>query len=190
MNRINSILVGALVTLIFTWTARAQETNSYPDSNLEIFEATTGTVIIRSVEDIASVPGKAGGLTVKCREAREPGTNRREFGVSIIVTPGQGVEVATVVDYDELDALIRATDYVSKVDWSITSLNHFEAGYTTRSGLRVASYSSSRSGLIEAFVSSNRLLRSRTSLSIDQLVRFRVALEQAKAKIEVLQKEK
>jgi len=186
MKRIYSLLAVALIASL----ARAEETNSYPKSNLEIFEATTGIVIIRSVDEIGALPGKAGGVTVKCREARDPSTNRREFGVTVIVTQAQGAEDTTFVDYDELDALIRATDYVSKVDWSITSMGLFEAGYTTRSGLRVASYSSSRTGLIEAFVLSNRLLRCRSALTMDQLVRFHTLLEQAKARLEIIQREK
>ncbi len=95
-----------------------------------------------------------------------------------------------MVDYDELEALIRSTDYVSKVEWSVTPLSHFEAGYTTRSGLKVASYSSRRSATIEAFVLSNRLVRSRSSMTVAQLAQVRLLLEQAKAKIEVLQKDK
>ena len=94
------------------------------------------------------------------------------------------------MDYDELDALIRSIDYISKVDWAVTSLSNFEAGYTTRSGLKFASYSSRRSGTIEAFAQSSRQVRSRAQLSIVQLTQVRTLLELAKAKIEVIQKEK
>ena len=190
MNCYCSLLAVVAAISIFSSLARAQETNSYPRSNLEAFEATTGIVLIRSVQDIGDIAAKTGGVTVRVREARDPGANRREFGVAIIVTQAQGSEDTTVVDYDELDALIHGTDYVIKADWSLTSLNHFEAAYLTRSGFKVATYSSNRSGLIEAFVLSNRLLRCRSSLTMDQLVRFRVLLEQAKAKIEILQREK
>ena len=113
-----------------------------------------------------------------------------EFGVAVIVTQAEGYEDTTVVDYDELEALIRALDYIGKVDWAISSMGHFEAGYTTRSGLKLASYSSRRSGTIEAYALSNRLIRCRVQLTMAQLTQVRTFLEQAKAKIEVIQKEK
>jgi hypothetical protein len=179
------IVVGA-----FAYEAAPQETNSYPKSRLEIFEERTGAILIRGTDEIGAAAGKNGGVTVKCRETRDAGTNQREFGVIITVVQAEGQEDTTYVDYDELDALIRAADYVSKVDWSVTSLSHFEAGYTTRSGLKVASYSSRRSGTIEGIVMSNRLLRSRSFMTTGQLTQLRIYLEQAKAKIELIQKEK
>ena len=190
MNRTRLCLAAVLAASSFAPMARAQETNVYPKSRLEIFEERTGAVLIRGTDDIGVVAGKTSGVTVRCRETRDMGTNQREFGVIVIVTQAEGAEDATVVDYDELDALIRSTDYVGKVEWSVTPLRHFEAGYTTRSGLKVASYSSRRSGTIEAFVLSNRLVRCRSSLTVGQLAEFRLLLEQAKAKIEVLQKTK
>ncbi|HEY0548523.1 MAG TPA: hypothetical protein VGF13_02915 [Verrucomicrobiae bacterium] len=190
MKRFGLFVVVGIVIFLLTGVGRAQETNSYPKSNLEIFEATTGVVLIRGTDEAGVVPGRTGSITLKCRETREAATNRREFGVAVIVAQGEDYEDTTVVDYDELDALIRSLDYISKVDWAISSMGHFEAGYTTRSGLKLASYSSRRSGTIEAYALSNRLLRSRVQLTMAQLTQVRTFLEQAKAKIEVIQKEK
>jgi len=190
MNRFALFVAVGIATLIPASLSRAQETNSYPKANLELFEATTGIVLIRGTDEAGVVPGKTGGITLKCREARDVATNRREFGVAVIVTQSEGYEDTTVVDYDELDALIRALDYVGKVDWAISSMGHFEASYTTRSGLKLASYSSRRSGTVEAFAMSNRLVRSRVQLTLAQLAQIRIFLEQAKAKIETIQKEK
>ena len=190
MKRFALFVAVGLVMSIVTSASRAQETNSYPKSNLEIFEATTGVVLIRGTDEAGVVPGRSGSITLRCREVRDVATNRREFGVAVIVTQAEGYEDTTVVDYDELDALIRSLDYISKVDWAISSMGHFEAGYTTRSGLKLASYSSRRSGTIEAYALSNRLIRSRVQLTMAQLTQVRTFLEQAKAKIEVIQKEK
>jgi hypothetical protein len=183
------ILSVVFITLVPVARA-ADETNSYPKSNLELFEATTGTVLIRGTDDIGFLQGKTGAVTVRCREVREPSTNRREYGALVTVTASDNYEDTTVVDYDELDALIRAMDYVGKVDWSVTSLSHFEAAYITRSGLRMATYSSRRSGTVEAFALSNRLLRCRSNLTTAQFAQVRVFLEQAKAKLEILIRQK
>ena len=54
----------------------------------------------------------------------------------------------------------------------------------------MATYSSRRTGMIEAVVLSNRLVRSRSFMTIAQLSQLRVLLEQAKGRIELIQKEK
>jgi hypothetical protein len=188
MKRIWSLLAFGWIAL--TGLATAQETNSYPQSHLETFEATTGVVMIRSTDELGFVAGKTGSVSVRCREAREVGGGRRAYGALVTVTASDNVEDTTVVDYDELDAVIRAMDYTGKVDWSVTPLSHFEAAYITRSGLKVATYSSRRSGTVEAFALSNRQMRCRSNLTTAQFSQLRVLLEQTKARIEILMREK
>src|SRR3954467_9499862 len=108
MNHIYSLLAAVVFASFIATPMRAEETNAYPKSNLELFEASTGAIIIRSYDEMGDVSGKnGGGVTVKCREARDPSANRREFGVMMIVTAPQGGEDTTIVDFDEVDALIR-----------------------------------------------------------------------------------
>src|SRR5688572_30177151 len=114
MNRICLTLVLA-VFFCAAGGARGQETNSYPKSRLEMFEERTSAVLIRGTDEMGAAAGKVGGVTVKCREVRDAGTNQREFGVIVTVVQAEGLEDTTYVDYDELDALIRNLDYVSKV---------------------------------------------------------------------------
>jgi len=190
MNHAHLILAAIACMAALPFPAQAEETNSLPKSRLEIFEATTGSVIIRGTDEVGSVAGKFGLVTVKCKEARDATTNQREFGIAVTVRMNDQDEDTTVVDYDELDSVLRGLDYIAKADWSISSLSHFEAGFTTRSGLKLASYSSRRTGTIEAAVISNRILRCRASLTMAQLAQIRVFIEQAKSKIELIQKEK
>lgn len=190
MKRTCLVILVAVGVLLLPLIAVAQETNAYPKTRLENFEATTGVVLIKGTDEMAAVPGKFGGVTVKCREVRNAATNLREFGAIVIVTQAEGLEDTTYVDYDEMEALLRGIDYVSKVDWSVTSLGHFEAAYITKAGLRVASYSSRRSGTIEAVVVSNRMLKSRCPMTMAQLAQFRTAIDQTKERIELIQKEK
>lgn len=184
----------SLVSVIFTFLivgalgAQAQETNIYPKSFLELFEERPGVVLIRGTDNVGSVPGKRGEVLVQVRETKDMTYNQRSYGVIVTVVPADGVANAAYVDYDELTALIQNLDYVSKVNWSLTSLGHFDASYTTRAGLRVATYSSTRSGLIEGAVTSLRIPRTRASLTTAQLDLLRNTLEVAKNKIEELQK--
>jgi len=100
------------------------------------------------------------------------------------------VEDSCTIDGDEVEALIQGVDYISKADPTISSLNHFEAGFNTRGGLRVVSYSSRRTSTTEAVVVSNRYVRSRSLLNLSQLTQFKVLLEQAQAKLDSIRKSK
>ena len=175
---------------VFGSVVLGQETNSYPKSRLEIFEANTSAVLIKGTDDIGAIAGKVGVVSVKCRETKDVSTGQREFGVIVTVTQAEGIEDTTVVDFEELDGLLRALDYISKVEWSVTSLGHFEASFITKSGLKVSSYSSRRTSTVEALVMSNRLMRSRAFLTTTHLTQFRTLIEQAKTKLEIVQREK
>lgn len=178
-----------LVVLTFTAAVHADDTNLYPKSVLELFEERTGVILIRGTDEMGSVPGKNTALNVRLRETRDSSRNERAFGVFVSTGSGANPEDTTCVDYDELESLIRAVEYVSKVEWSVTPLSHFEAGYTTRAGLKVASYSSRRSGNIDAVVVTGRG-RNRCFLTQTQFAQLKVLLEQSKAKIEILIKER
>jgi hypothetical protein len=178
------------VLLLSASGARAEETNIYPKSRLELSEERSGVVLIRGTDHIGSVPGRRGEVIVQVRETKDMTLNQREYAVIVTVAQADGTANATYVDHDELSALIQNLDYLGRVDWSFTSLGHFDASYTTRAGLRVATYSSTRSGLIEGAVVSQRLPRSRAALTTAQLELFRNTLEVAQKKIEELQKVK
>jgi hypothetical protein len=191
MNRISCLaFVVFSIFLLGAACARAEETNLYPKSRLELFEERAGLVLIRGTDNVGSVPGKRGEVSVQVRETKDMTFNQRDYAVIVTVTQSDGSANATYVDSDELSALIQNLDYLSRVDWSFTSLGHFDASYTTRAGLRVATYSSTRSGLIEGSVVSQRLPRTRASLTTAQLDLFRNTLEVAQKRIEELQKTK
>jgi hypothetical protein len=186
----NRIFASVAFTVLLLACARAEETNIYPKSNLELFEERSGAVLIRGTDPVGSVPGKRGEVIVELRETRDMTYNQRGYGVIVTVAQGEGSANATYVDYDELPTLIQNLDYVSKMNWSLTPFGHFDASYTTRAGLRVSTYSSIRSGLIEGAVVSQRLPRSRASLTTAQLELLRNTLEVAKTKLDALQKTK
>jgi hypothetical protein len=191
MNRTFFLIAVVLVNLVpGVLYAQYLETNIYPKSRLELAEERTGVVLVRGTENVGSVAGSRGEVLVQVRETKDMTSSQRDYGVIITVVQGDGLASATYVDYDELPTLIQNLDYVSKANWTLTSLGHFDASYTTRAGLRVVTYSSTRSGLIEGAVVSQRVVRSRASLTTAQLDLLRNTLEVAKAKIDELQKVK
>src|SRR5690242_18702898 len=106
----------------------AQDTNAYtPTTRLESFATNTGTVVIRGSADVGVVLADTGTISLKCREASEAGTGRKEVGISVDLNHSQQSKETRYIDYDELEPLINALAYLNKVDWSITSLSSFDA---------------------------------------------------------------
>jgi hypothetical protein len=168
-------------------SAFAQDTNAYaPTTRLESFATNTGTVVIRGSADVGVVLADTGTISLKCREASEAGTGRKEVGVSVDLNHSQQSKETRYIDYDELEPLINALAYFNKVDWSITSLSSFDASMTTRSGFRASVFSSKRSSAIEFAVRTAGTGNPAILLSRDQLAEFRGLLEQARTKLEAI----
>ena len=180
------LFAATVLTVALPFVSRAQEVVPVHLTRLEAFEATTGRVIVKGTEELGTVTGKNGLTTVKIQEFRDVVGNQRESGLVITVRQSEQIEDSTTVDYDELDALLKAIDYISKADPNVTSLNHFEAFFTTKAGLRVASYISRRTSTVEASITSQRVNRSKTWINQTQLAEFRILLEQAKARLDAL----
>ena len=161
-----------------------------PRTRLEAFEVATSRIIIKGTEDMGFVNCRNGTIALKCVELREPGSNQRLLGLSIAVRQNDGVEDTSTMDHEELDGLLKAVEYISRIDALVTDLNHYEAGLTTPGGFRVATYSSRRTSNREAMVTSNRYNRSRTSLDLTQLAELKLLLEQAQARLYQLAKSK
>jgi len=177
----------ALLSSTFVNPVFAQDTNAYsfaPATRLESFATNVGTVIIRGSTDIGVVSADAGSIVLKCREASDAGSGRKELGISVDLNHGQQLRETRLVDYDELESLINALAYLNKVDWSITSLSSFDAGITTRSGFRASAFSSRRSSAIEFAVRTVGSGNPPILLSRDQMAELRGMLEQGRARLD------
>jgi hypothetical protein len=171
----------------FIKAAFAQDTNAYaylPTTRLESFSTNTGSVVIRGSADIGVVSANTGTIALKCREASEASSGRKEVGISVELNHSPELRETRFVDYDELESLINALAYLNKVDWSITSLNSFDAAITTRSGFRAAAFSSRRSSAIEFAVRTAGSGNPAVLLSRDQMAELRGLLEQARTKLD------
>jgi len=111
-------------------------------------------------------------------------SGRKEVGISVDLNHEPQFRETRYLDYDELESLINAIAYLNKVDWSITSLNTFDAAITTRSGFRVSAFSSKRSGAIEFAVRTAGSGNPAILLSRDQMAELRGFLEQARTKLD------
>jgi len=180
------ICVSVLSLSVFVNHVIAQDTNAYaypPATRLESFVTNTDTVVVRGTAEIGVVLADTGTIALKCREVSETATGRKEVGISVDLNHNQQSKETRYIDYDELESLINALVYLNKVDWSITSLNSFDAAITTRSGFRASAFSSKRSSAIEFAVRTAGTGNPPILLSRDQLAEFRGLLEQAKTKL-------
>jgi hypothetical protein len=187
------MVFGAFAALpLFVGVARDQPANvdgaSPPATKLEALARRTGTVLIRGATVIGTVTAAKGAVTVACKEDRDIGAGVREYGIAISIHATNQTEDAILVDYDELDGLLDAVDYLNKVDWSVTSLGSFRASFETKAGFRIFAFSGHRSSSIDIAVRIDREDSVPVILGRDQLAQFRGLLEQAKTKLEALMK--
>ncbi|MDB6023416.1 MAG: hypothetical protein JWQ04_3273 [Pedosphaera sp.] len=187
MNKFKAILIAVGCGLFLTAAARAQDTNA-PRTALDAFESTIGVVIVRGSAEIGAVTTAAGAtILVTCKESIETNSGRKQHGLAVTLVGKDQQSDTTVIDYDEMDSLLNGLDYLSKANWSVTSLPSFDAVYTTRDGLQAAAYSSQkRSGVLGASLKSSRTARVRISLAPAEFAQFRGLIQQAKAKLDAL----
>lgn len=186
MQRIPIVLTAVVCGVVLVGKLEAQDTNA-PRTNLEAFEAQTGTVIVRGSAVIGTIEGQTGTVSVRCKESKEPGSGRKEYGIAIELKEGNQAEDVTTVDYEELDTFLNGLDKLGKVSHSVTSLPDFDVLYTTGGGLRVDVHTSNkRSGAIQAALQSGRINRVRVLLTTEQLAHFESLVQQAKSRLDLL----
>jgi hypothetical protein len=187
MRNLNVILAAAIGWPVLTVTSRAHDTNccpQLPKTKLELFETKTGAVMIKGTAQIGLVAAEVGTVVVRCKEFTDTSSGLKESGIAVVIRESEQREETTIVDHDEVDSLLKGIDYLSKVDRSVTPLPGFEAVYTTRGELQIATHSSRRTGSIEAAVQSTRESKLKIVLTLEQLARFRLLIEEAKNKLD------
>ena len=159
-----------------------------PQTRLEAFDTNTDTIILRATVDIGTVTTGGGTLSVKCRSITDVNTGRRELGLVLETSQAVVPEQIAFIDLEEIDSLRNALEYLGKLDWTVTDLPSFDAAFTSKGGFRVVAYGSRRSGGIEYAVRNIRFSPIPLRLTRDQIGQFRGFLNQAKAKLDTIQK--
>jgi hypothetical protein len=186
MRGINVVLLVIVGGSLVAGTVWAQDTNA-PLTKIEIFEARTGTVIVRGSVLIGTMSAQTGTVSVRAKESSEPGSGRKAYGIAVGLQEGGRPEDTTMVDYDELDSFLSGIDYISKANPSMTPLPEYDVGYTTAGWLRLVVYTSiKRPGTTQTALQSGHASRTRILLSSDQLAEFQNLIQQAKTKLDSL----
>lgn len=156
-----------------------------PRNSLEEFESRLDTVLIKGRTYVATLRGQNGTARVEATEIRDTRNSSRITGVviTIVADGGPPGDIRSLIDYEEIDPLIKAFDTAAKADDSITKLTHFEARYRTHGDFEIMVFKQI-SGGVAAAVEGGFFDRSRLLLTLDDFVKLRWMIFQAKERLD------
>jgi hypothetical protein len=157
-----------------------------PRNKLEDFEGRVETILIKGRHWVGTMRAQNGWARVEATEIRDSVTSATASGavVTIRAEGGPAGEVRSLIDYDEIDALLRAMDLAAKASESITRLSHFEVRYRTKGDFEIMVFKQLDNNVVAAAIEGGFFERSRLYLSIDDLVKVRWMIAQAKERLD------
>ncbi|MDR3457666.1 MAG: hypothetical protein P4N60_09485 [Verrucomicrobiae bacterium] len=179
----------AAVLLGVVWLgmpAHAQSTNAF-HTDIETFEAQTNLVIVKGFGTGGTVSVGDSILTVRLKESFSPDVNGKWQAVVLDCAEG-GLHQRAVIDYAEIDSLLRALDYIRSATYDVTGLPGFEASYQTKDGFRVIGLGSHRQSAVQTFVQFDGCAR--IPLDSDQISQLRSQISQAQHTLDELKSPK
>lgn len=156
-----------------------------PRNKLEDFEGRIETMLIKGRTYVATLKAQNGTARVEATEIRDTNNSTRVRGVVITIVADSGPpgEIRALIDYEEIDALIKAFDTVAKADESITKLTHFDARYRTKADFEIMVFKQVTGGVASA-IEGGFFDRSRLWLTLDDFTKLRWMLAQAKERLD------
>src|SRR5258706_14615113 len=154
-----------------------------PRNKLEEFEGRISTILIKGRTYVATLRAQNGTARVEATEIRDSNNSTRVAGVviTIVADGGPPGEIRSLIDYDEIDLLVKAFDAIARSDDSITRLTHFEARYRTKGDFEILVFKQV-SGGVAAAVEGGFFDRSRLLMTLDDFTRCGWMIWKQKAK--------
>ena len=156
-----------------------------PRTKIEAIEAKYERVLIKGFSQIATLNVRGADIHVDAVELKEAASSARATGIIIALRePGETPrENRALIDYEEIDGLIKALESVARVNEAVTKLAGFEARYRTLGDLEINVFRQSRSGT-SASLSAGICDRITGLLTLDELDRLRAHIIEAKARLD------
>jgi hypothetical protein len=167
--------------------ASAEDTNSLKTA-LGVFDVQTGTIIIKGYGLVGSLSVGTDEITVIAKESTEVGSGRKADGLVVEINGSQPPRERILIDYDEIDPLLDSINYLNKIAYEVTPLPSFEAGYSTKAGLRVIADRPRKDSGVKTYLAYGE--HPRISLSSVQLMQFYALIQQAKNNLDSLKPSK
>jgi len=157
-----------------------------PRNKLEDFEGRVQTLLIRGRHWIGTIRAQNGSARVEATEIRDSATSESASGavITIMAEGGPPGEIRSLIDYDEIDPLVKAMDAAAKAGDNVTRLSHFEVRYRTKGDLEIMVFKQLENNAVAAAIEGGFFDRSRLYLSIDDLVKLRWMIAQAKEQLD------
>lgn len=155
-----------------------------PRTKLEALEDRHSTVIIKGFTRITTVDVR--GVRIDAIEMRDLGSAvGRAKGLVVVLREGgeRPNENRAFIDYDEIDLLLNAIDFVSRADESVTKLAGFEARYKTLGDLEIGVFRQTRSGTAVT-MTTGICDHATVNMSLDDLAKVRAMIHEAKTRLD------
>jgi len=157
-----------------------------PRNKLEDFDGRMETILIKGRSWVGTVRAQNGTARVEATEIRDTATSMRAAGVVVTVMAdgGPAGEIRALIDYEEIDALVKAMDTALKAGEAVTKLTHFEVRYRTRADFEVMVFKQLSDNAIAAAIEGGFFDRSRLYLTLEEMTRLRWMMVQAKERLD------
>jgi len=157
-----------------------------PRNKLEDLDGRMETILIKGRTWVGTVRALNGTARVEALEIRDTAASARATGViiTIMATGGPPGDIRSLIDYEEIDPLVKAIDSAGKAGDSTTQLTHFEVRYRTRGDFEIMVFKQLTDNAIAAAIEGGFFDRSRLLLTLDELTKLRWMIVQAKEKID------
>ena len=154
-------------------------------NKLEEIESRQETILVKGRTYVATLRAQNGYARIEATEIRDTNNSSRVQGVviTIVADGGPPGEIRGLIDYNEIDPLIKAFDTIAKSDDSITKLTHFEARYRTKADFEILVFKQV-SGGVAASIEGGFFDRSRLLMTLDDFVKLRWMIAQAKDRLD------
>ena len=157
-----------------------------PRNKLEDFEGRAETLLIKGRHWVGTVRTQNGTARVEATEIRDTTASTTASGVviTIVADGGPPGEIRGLIDYDEIDLLLKAMDTALKAGDGISRLSHFEVRYRTKGDFEIMVFKQMENNAIAAAIEGGFFDRSRLYLTIDDLTKLRWMISQAKDQLD------
>jgi hypothetical protein len=174
------IILIALCALPFA--TRAQSSTNAPATQIENFELQSDSIMVKGFGEMGSVATEGGTVSVHVKESKDVSNNQKLYGASVTLSAGPS-HGSLVIDYDEMEALTNALDYLGKISYNVTPMPGFDASFTTSSGLRVGAHVDRRQSAIQLYLQFD--YTEKIPLAASQFTQFQNLMDEAKASLDV-----
>ena len=95
-----------------------------------------------------------------------------------------GEREAAIVDYSEIDSLLKGLDFIKSATYDVTGLPGFQAEYQTKDGFRVMAIGTHRQSSVQTYMQFEGWQR--IQMNLDQMAQLRAVIDQARQSLDAL----